>query len=81
MSKTRTEVVKTGVTFGAVLAIVISWSYNHSVLWAIAHGFLSWIYVVYHIFFHYQPSPESSFPRNISHELKRGGLKTRPFFI
>ena len=52
MSKTRTEVVKTGVTFGAVLAIVISWSYNHSVLWAILHGILSWIYVEYHIFFH-----------------------------
>ena len=40
------EHVKTGVSFGAVLAIVISWSVNHSVLWAIIHGLLSWIYVV-----------------------------------
>jgi hypothetical protein len=52
MSNTRTEVVRTGVTLGSVLAIVISWSYNHSVLWAIVHGFLSWLYVIYHILFH-----------------------------
>lgn len=48
----RSEVVKSGITFGTALAIAISWSYNHSVLWAILHGFMSWIYVVYHVFFH-----------------------------
>ncbi len=52
MSRTRTEVVKSGVTFGSALAIAISWSYNHSVLWAILHGFMSWLYVIYHVIFH-----------------------------
>jgi hypothetical protein len=52
MSRTRTEVVKSGVTFGSALAIAISWSYNHSVLWAILHGFMSWLYVIYHAMFH-----------------------------
>ncbi len=52
MSRTRTEVVKSGITFGTALAIAISWSYNHSVLWAILHGFMSWIYVIYHVMFH-----------------------------
>jgi hypothetical protein len=52
MSRTRTEVVKSGITFGTALAIAISWSYNHSVLWAILHGFMSWLYVIYHVMFH-----------------------------
>lgn len=45
--KTR-EVVKQGVSFGSALAIAISWSVNKSLFWAIVHGVLSWIYVVYY---------------------------------
>jgi len=44
--KTR-EVVKSGVSLGSALAIAISWSVNHSILWAIFHGILSWLYVIY----------------------------------
>lgn len=40
--------VKAGISFGTALAIAISWSANHSILWAIFHGILSWIYVVYY---------------------------------
>lgn len=36
-----------GVGLGTVIAVIISWSANHSILWAIIHGMLSWIYVVY----------------------------------
>ena len=43
------EVVRQGISMGAALAIAISWSKNASVLWAIVHGFLSWLYVVYHV--------------------------------
>jgi len=43
----NTEVVKTGITFGSALAIAISWYAHQSILWAIIHGFLSWLYVVY----------------------------------
>jgi hypothetical protein len=39
---------KVGVGFGTVLAITISWSVNKSILWAIFHGIISWVYVVYY---------------------------------
>lgn len=40
--------VEAGIGFGVALAIVISWSVNKSILWAMLHGFLSWIYVIYY---------------------------------
>jgi hypothetical protein len=42
------ESVKAGISFGSALAIVISWSQNHSILWAIVHGIFSWLYVIYY---------------------------------
>ncbi len=36
-----------GIGLGVVLAVVLSWSRNQSVLWAIFHGILSWFYVIY----------------------------------
>jgi len=42
------NVVKTGVSFGSALAIVISWSVHHSLLWAILPGIFSWFYVLYY---------------------------------
>jgi hypothetical protein len=41
-------VAKAGIGFGTALAIAISWSVNKSIGWAIVHGLLSWIYVVYY---------------------------------
>ncbi len=43
----RIEGVKYGVGFGSALAMVISYAKNHSILWAIVHGILSWFYVIY----------------------------------
>lgn len=43
------QTVKTGITFGSALAMVISYVNWHSVLWAIFHGLLSWLYVIYFI--------------------------------
>ena len=40
-----------GITFGNALAIAISWSERHSVLWAIIDGFFSWLYVLYYLLF------------------------------
>ena len=42
------QVVRTGLSFGSVLAVVISWTANKSLLWAVIHGVLSWVYVVYY---------------------------------
>ncbi|HTL09503.1 MAG TPA: hypothetical protein VL307_14630 [Chitinophagaceae bacterium] len=36
-----------GVGLGTVIAVVISWSRNKSILWAIIHGLLGWLYVIY----------------------------------
>ena len=33
---------------GFLLAVVISWTANKSLLWAIVHGLLSWLYVIYY---------------------------------
>jgi hypothetical protein len=38
-----------GIGIGNIIAIVISWSVNHSILWALIHGILSWIYIVYYV--------------------------------
>ena len=43
------KTVKTGISFGSALAMVISYTTWHSVFWAIIHGLLSWIYVIYFI--------------------------------
>ncbi len=43
----RYRFTQSGVTFGCALAICISWSLHHSILWAILHGICSWLYVIY----------------------------------
>jgi hypothetical protein len=43
----RVESAKYGVGFGSALAIAISYTNNHSILWAIIHGILGWLYVIY----------------------------------
>ncbi|HEY5407919.1 MAG TPA: hypothetical protein VIJ92_12565 [Ginsengibacter sp.] len=32
---------------GTIIAVVVSWSRNKSILWAIIHGILGWLYVIY----------------------------------
>ena len=36
------------VSMGSALAIAISWSQHQSIVWAIIHGFLSWLYVAWY---------------------------------
>jgi hypothetical protein len=43
----QAEAARAGITFETALAITISWSQNHSILWAILHGIFSWFYVIY----------------------------------
>ena len=40
---------KAGISFGSALAMVISYTTWHSEGWAIFHGLLSWVYVIYFI--------------------------------
>ena len=37
-----------GLGFGSALAMVISFTVNHSILWAILHGIFGWFYVIYY---------------------------------
>ncbi len=51
MGENRTTIVEktvqSGITFGSALAMVISYTTWKSVGWAIFHGLLSWVYVIY----------------------------------
>jgi hypothetical protein len=47
-SPAASTAAKAGIGFGTALAITISWSVNQSIFWAIVHGMLSWIYVIYY---------------------------------
>ena len=40
-----------GCSVGGLLAVVLSWATNHSILWAIFHFFCGWLYVIYWILF------------------------------
>lgn len=46
---TAKSAAKTGISFGSALAMVISYTTWKSVGWAIVHGLLSWVYVIYYI--------------------------------
>ena len=43
------KTVHTGVSFGCVIAAVISYVHWQSIGWAILHGILGWIYVIYYL--------------------------------
>ena len=45
----RNHTIKTGITFGSALAMVISYVHWQSVGWAILHGLMSWGYVIYYV--------------------------------
>lgn len=44
---TQPVYIAPGVGLGTIIAVVISWSRNKSILWAIIHGILGWLYVIY----------------------------------
>jgi len=46
------EVSSGGLGIGSVIAAILSWTTNHSVLWCILHTLLGWLYVVFWLFVH-----------------------------
>ncbi len=38
------------VGLGSILAMILSWGANHAIGWAVIHGALTWIYVIYYLF-------------------------------
>lgn len=49
VTKTVKNSAKAGISFGSALAMVISYTAYKSIGWAIVHGLLSWVYVVYYL--------------------------------
>lgn len=41
--------VRVGFGLGTVIAVAISWSANHSIIWCVIHGLFSWLYVIYYL--------------------------------
>lgn len=41
-----------GIGIGTILAVLVSWSLNKSILWAVVHGVCGWFYLAYVLFFH-----------------------------
>ena len=46
-SNAHHTVTQSGIGLGSAIAVVLSWHRNKSILFAIIHGILSWIYVIY----------------------------------
>lgn len=46
---TNEIMIQGGIGLGSLLAVVISWDRNHSIIWAIIHAMCGWIYVIYYI--------------------------------
>lgn len=44
---TSNSTAAAGISFGSALAIVLSYTAYHSILWAIVAGMFSWLYVLY----------------------------------
>ena len=49
MHENTKKAAKSGITFGTCLAMVIPYTSWNSVGWAIFHGLLSWLYVIYFV--------------------------------
>ena len=47
----RPVYIAPGIGLGTIIAVVISWGRNKSILWAIIHGLLGWLYVIYILLF------------------------------
>lgn len=41
--------MRTGIGLGTLIAVLLSWMVNKSILWAIVHGFFGWFYVIYYL--------------------------------
>jgi len=45
------NVIKFGLGYGAVAAMIMSWSANKSILWMLIDGWFSWLYVIFYALF------------------------------
>ena len=72
------KMVKSGITFGSALAMVISYTTWKSVGWAIFHGLLSWVYVIYFLLRYFIPVCRADTEAAAEARLSRRGGAPRP---
>jgi hypothetical protein len=48
MSTVSGGATSTGISLGSAIAVTVSWSLHHSLVWAVIHGILGWFYVIYY---------------------------------
>jgi hypothetical protein len=41
--------MRAGIGIGTIIAILVSWSVNKSILWAAIHGICGWFYIIYYL--------------------------------
>ena len=49
-TKDKTNKIHLQLGIGDVLAMILSYSVNHSILWCLLHGICGWFYVIYYCF-------------------------------
>jgi len=49
VSEVRGHAARAGIGLGSAIAVAVSWSLHKSIIWAIVHGFLGWLYVIYYV--------------------------------
>jgi len=48
MADVSGNAASSGISLGSAIAVTVSWSLYHSLLWAIIHGLFGWLYVLYY---------------------------------
>ena len=48
MANVSSGATSSGISLGSAIAVTVSWSLYHSLLWAIIHGVFGWLYVIYY---------------------------------
>jgi hypothetical protein len=49
-----------GIGLGSAIAIAVSWSRNKSIAFAILHGILGWLYIIYYLITRDNNNPKNS---------------------
>lgn len=52
LSIVSSPIVRFGLGYGGVAAMILSYSANKSILWMLIDGWLNWIYVLYYALFY-----------------------------
>lgn len=51
---TTDKTISTGFSIGGAMAMILSWSINHSIGLMFLHGVCGWFYVIYYYFTYYK---------------------------